>query len=344
MTADPRHPQAFILDGDTPVVSGSRRSRAAPKITFDQEPQETAIAVVPHTASRQSSRYFRWNLVLVSAVTSLIIMWAGLFLTQLVQSFFAQSVFLGWIAFAITATAALAATAIIVRETWGLYRLRKLETLQECAARAINLDDESSARKALSDLGLLFASRQDMVLPLRDLAIHSATIMDPRDRMNLADRLLLHPIDESVHKLIARRARRVTLLTTVTPAAALDIIFVAVQNFSMLREIATAYGGRPSTLATLRLARMVVTHLAVAGGLALSDTFIQQFIGKGILGRLSARFGEGAINGILTSRIGLAAAAVCRPIPKSNTMRSDLAKLLREIATPFENEKSNSSS
>ena len=61
--------------------------------------------------------------------------------------------------------------------------------------------------------------------------------------------------------------------------------------------------------AVLKLARMVASHLAVTGGLALSDNLIQHVVGKGLLGRLSARFGEGAVNGILTSRIGLAAAA-----------------------------------
>ena len=132
--------------------------------------------------------------------------------------------------------------------------------------------------------------------------------------------------------IIAKRARRVTLLTTVTPAAALDILFVGAQNLGMLREIASLYGGRPSTLATLRLARMVVTHLAVAGGLALSDNFLHLFVGKGILGRLSARFGEGAVNGILTARIGLAAREVCRPVPQEQSKREKLSNMVKELA------------
>ena len=132
---------------------------------------------------------------------------------------------------------------------------------------------------------------------------------------------------------LPRRARRVTLLTTVTPAAALDIVFVAAQNLRMLRELAELYGGRPSTLSTLKLARMVVAHLAVTGGLALSDNLIQHVVGKGLLGRLSARFGEGAVNGILTSRIGLAARDVCRPVPQAESTKETLSSLLRELVT-----------
>jgi putative membrane protein len=77
---------------------------------------------------------------------------------------------------------------------------------------------------------------------------------------------------------------------------------------------------------------MVVTHLAVAGGLALTDNFLHLFVGKGILGKLSARFGEGAINGILTSRIGLAACEVCRPIAKEANKRETLSALAKELA------------
>lgn len=143
----------------------------------------------------------------------------------------------------------------------------------------------------------------------------------------------IQPLDLETHRIIARSARRVTMLTTLTPTAMLDILFVAAQNLRMLREIATLYGGRPSTLSTLRLARMVISHLAVTGTLALSDSLIQHMIGKGLVGRLSARFGEGTVNGIMTSRIGLAAADVCRPIPQSAETKETLAGLARELIT-----------
>ena len=78
---------------------------------------------------------------------------------------------------------------------------------------------------------------------------------------------------------------------------------------------------------------MVVTHLAVAGGLALSDNFLHLFVGKGLLGRLSARFGEGAVNGIMTARIGLAARDVCRPIPQEASAKETLGSLMRELVS-----------
>ena len=329
-----RNPQAFVLDDDAKPVrpkSTSRKPRAITGISFEQLPEPQELVVVPATIARAKTRGLRWGMLLISALFTLFSLWAGLAITQLVESFFARSPWLGWSVAAIAGLAGFAALAIVVREIWGLLRLNKIEGMQEKAARAINLDETASARDVITGLVEIYANRPEMAWSLKSFASHGNDIMDPKDRVRLAARIIIEPLDEAAHRIIAKRARRVTLLTAVTPAAALDILFVASQNLGLLRELAELYGGRPSTLATLKLARMVVTHLAVTGGLALSDSLIQQVVGKGLLGRLSARFGEGAVNGILTSRIGLAAMDVCRPIPGKTPAREALGKLLREV-------------
>jgi putative membrane protein len=49
--------------------------------------------------------------------------------------------------------------------------------------------------------------------------------------------------------------------------------------------------------------------------MAVGDSLVQQILGHGIAARLSARLGEGVLNGLLTARVGLSAMAVCRPAP-----------------------------
>ena len=93
------------------------------------------------------------------------------------------------------------------------------------------------------------------------------------------------------------------------------MIYVAVENLRMLRTVAGLYGGRPGTLGSLRLARMVITHIVATGGIALTDDLLGQFIGQDVLRRLSRRLGEGAFNGALTARVGATAVEVCRPLP-----------------------------
>lgn len=329
MTKNNRAPQAFVLDQEPEHKKSPRK----PSVIFTTEEPEQELVLAPQSYVQPIKRGWRWGGILIGSLFSLTTLWAGLTATQMIEGFFARSPLLGWIALGVASLAGLAALIIILKEIWGLARLRQIEKLQLTAAHALNQDDEASALQTVHGLTQLYQGKPETSWNLKSYAAHAGDILDPRDRVRLAERYLVEPLDEVAHRIIANRAKRVTLLTTVTPAAALDIMFVAAQNIAMLREIATLYGGRPSTFATLKLARMVVSHLAIAGGLALSDNFIHLFVGKGLLGRLSARFGEGAVNGILTSRIGLAACDVCRPIPKAASKRETLGSLLKELAS-----------
>ena len=61
--------------------------------------------------------------------------------------------------------------------------------------------------------------------------------------------------------------------------------------------------------------RHVIAHLTVTGGMAAGDSLVQQMLGHGVAAKLSARLGEGVLNGLLTARLGLAAIEVARPLP-----------------------------
>jgi putative membrane protein len=337
MTDRPRRPKAFVLD-EPPVEerhAPPRRPQAITGITFETEPDAGAVIVMP-PAPLPAPKRLRWGLVLASSLFALVSLWAGLAVTQLIEDFFARSPVLGWIALGVAGVAGVAALAIVIREIWALARLKRIEHIQVDAAHAINTGDAAAASRAVSGLSSLYASRPDARLGLRELKAHDADIMDGRDRLRLAERHLVSWRDGEAHRIIAHAARRITFLTTVAPTPALDMLFVAAQNLHMMRELAALYGGRPSTLATIRLARMVIGHLAVTGGIALSDNLLQHVVGKGLLGRLSARFGEGAVNGILTARVGLAARDVCRPIPQEASAKDTLGSLLKELVSGTE--------
>ena len=114
---------------------------------------------------------------------------------------------------------------------------------------------------------------------------------------------------------IAAAAKRVSLVTAISPRAILDVIFVAAQIVRLVRRIAEIYGGRPGLLGLIKLARSIGAHIAITGGMAVGDSLLQQLVGHGIASKISARLGEGVLNGLLTARVGLSALAVCRPAP-----------------------------
>jgi putative membrane protein len=313
----PRRPTAFRLPETAEI---------------EIEPDLPEPELVPATAQPLGlRRSFRWGSVLVSAASSLAVLWAGFAVTQFIEALFQRSVVLGGIGVSLAGLIALALIAILLREVIGLIRLNALGSIQDDAARAIAARDAAAAQLALSHLRRLYGGRPELAAALADLDRHERDIMDPADRIRIAERDIVSRLDETAGRIITRSSRRVTLTTAVMPAAALDILFVAALNFRMLRDLATLYGGRPGFIGTLRLARMVLSHLAVTGGLALTDNIVQHVLGRGVLGRLSARFGEGAVNGIMTARIGLAALDICRPLPFITRPKPGLAEFLQQV-------------
>ena len=64
----------------------------------------------------------------------------------------------------------------------------------------------------------------------------------------------------------------------------------------------------------------------------------RQFVGQDVLRRLSRRLGEGAFNGALTARVGVAGITLVRPLPfieaKPPRVRDILGEVLRRSGDP----------
>src|SRR5262249_58317639 len=123
------------------------------------------------------------------------------------------------------------------------------------------------------------------------------------------------PAAPGARRSITRSAKRVATVTAMSPMALIAVSYVLIENLRLLRTLAALYGGRPGFFGLMRLAHLVLAHLVATGGVALTDDLLGQFLGQDILRRLSRRLGEGAINGALTARGGIAAIPGARPLP-----------------------------
>ena len=103
--------------------------------------------------------------------------------------------------------------------------------------------------------------------------------------------------------------------TALIPMALVDMAAVLFINLRMIRTIAELYDGRASWIGSWRLLRAVAAHLIATGAVAATDDLLGPLVGGGVLGKLSRRFGEAAVNAALTARVGVAAIEVCRPLP-----------------------------
>jgi putative membrane protein len=214
--------------------------------------------------------------------------------------------------------AGLTALALLIlgaREIAAIARQRHITNLHIEFAKARAADDRNSARKLIRELSSLYTTRPETAQARAHLRDLTQEIVDGRDLIDIAERTLVEPIDAKVRAGIASAARRVSMVTALAPRAVIDVLFVAAQSIYLIRLISMLYGGRPGVFGFLKLLRSVGTHIAITGGMAATDTILQQVIGHGIAAKLSAKLGEGVLNGLLTARVGLSAMAVCRPLP-----------------------------
>jgi putative membrane protein len=94
-----------------------------------------------------------------------------------------------------------------------------------------------------------------------------------------------------------------------------DIAFVVYESVRLAGAVAALYGARPGFFGFWRLTGAILSHLAVTGGLVLTDGIVEQLVGQGLAAKLSQRLGEGVVNGLMTVRVGIAAMRVVRPLP-----------------------------
>ncbi|MBK5196707.1 MAG: TIGR01620 family protein [Methyloceanibacter sp.] len=277
-------------------------------------------------------RGLRWGTILMGALGGLISLAASLWLYDWALSLIARDDWIGWAAVGLLGLVLFALLMIILREAAGLARLGRLGKIRHEADSAARQNDKPLAVDVAARLKRLYGGRKDLAWGLARLAEHEHDIMDAAELLRLTERTLVAPLDPFARGIVAASAKRVSVVTAVSPGALIDMLFVGTENLRMLRRLATLYGARPGTLSLLKLARMVVTHIVLTGGIALGDDVIQQMIGHGLTAKLSARLGEGLFNGALTTRIGIAAIDVCRPLPYIEVQRPRFRELVAEVA------------
>jgi putative membrane protein len=314
-------PRAFRLSGDETVTSKPAPEVIEPEIdVFAAELVEGVPGGDEAAAAAQAKgvldRYFLSpGGVFLSAASGLVTLAISVWAWKLVEDLFSHSALLGMIGLALAIAAAAAALLFIAREMRSILLQNRIAKLHAAMAQARAANDAKAASANVRELCALYETRVDLARPRAMMGDYAKQIIDGKDLIDLAERNLVAPLDQKARREIAAAAKRVSVVTAVSPRAVLDVIFVAGQAVVLMRRISEIYGGRPGLLGFFKLARSVGAHLAITGTVAVGDTLLQQVLGHGVAARLSAKLGEGVLNGLLTARVGLSAMAVCRPTP-----------------------------
>lgn len=323
MNASAPRPAAFRADDPRVAVSSPDEPLLTRAELRELEASQTLPAVVESAPRRK--RF--WGKLFWSAAGGLVSLGLGLAVANLIESMFAIAPWLGWLASALAALAALALLVISARELWSIFRLAKIEKLQKRAVEVLGSDDRSEGKAVVGELIALTRAMPRVARGRAAVESYTGDIIDGADFVRLAEREMLSGLDAEARILVSAAAKRVSLVTAISPRAAIDMIFVFANTLFLVRKLATLYGGRPGMLGMLRLARHVISHLALTGSMAVGDSIVQQVLGHGLAAKLSARLGEGVLNGLLTARLGIAAIEVTRPLPFAALPRPTLSDL-----------------
>jgi putative membrane protein len=339
MNDRPRKPAAFSLPADATPERVKPRAPAAfdeaVRLTPDAEDPFIATTadvpeLIPPVATPRRRR-LTLGRIAFGALGLLVSLAIGLWVDALIRDLFSRNDWLGYLAIGAAAVAVLAVLGLVLRELIGLRRLAAVQDLKRDVVDATLSPTPSVGRTIVARLVHLLSARPQTARGRARLAETEGEIIDAAHLVDLAERELMAPLDREARALILGAAKRVSIVTAVSPRALVDLGYVIYESSRLVRGMAELYGGRPGKIGMLRLMRDVIAHLAVTGSIAMGDSLVQQVLGHGLASKLSARLGEGVINGLMTARIGIAAMDLCRPMPFRALKRPGIGDFIGDL-------------
>ncbi len=320
----PKDPVLIYLDGaqSAPDVAN------APVVTdAEEKPQGAAMQTAAHLATRRPSRIMRWLWRLIAAFVGLAVSVA---IWDFVISSFMRSPILGWTATVVVMALLALLSLQILYEVAAFARLSRVGRFR-CDAEAVRAtEDPDRARILVERLVQFYAYRPETGWGRARLAEARSEVIDAVTLVDQAEIEILGPLDEMARHEVEVATRRVATVTALLPLALADVATALITNLHMIRRIAEIYGGRPVLFGTWRLVRHVLSHLVATGAMAAGDDLLTQVFGGTLLAKLSGRFGEGLVNGMMTARVGLSAMEVCRPLPFSADRRPSVLRIVKD--------------
>lgn len=318
------------------IEASDRRSSPDAPPAPDTRPAAEANSTTPVSQSRARAHHrssLRRTVALGSVLLALAL--AGAVIEALVKPAFGRADPIAWLTLTGVILLATALMLAGLNEIRALTRLRRLESLRERAHAVLQGDsvDDPGLVKTLSEL---HNARPELKPALQRFRTNAEGVGDTANQITAFDAMVLADLDTRVERVTVAAVRRSITATAVSPFPLLDAAFTAWTNLRVVRDIAVINGGRPGTLATLGLIRKAFFSVLAAGVFESAQDAVHDVVGGGLAGRLSTTMATAVTNGLLTARLAVTAADVCRPVPRSTRDRPNARQLLgRALSDSF---------
>jgi putative membrane protein len=272
-----------------------------------------------------------WLKLFLGAAAAFALGVVGLDAYDYAVSLFERSAWLGGVFSGLLGLVVIGALGVVGREVLSLRKLAKVDDLRTAGERLMTSEAHGQAEDFLRKVEKLYRDRPELDQPIWRFHDQASDALNDRERIELFASTVFQPIDQEAYRIVKRSGRDIGVLTALTPIGALDSLIVLVRTVSMMRSIAKLYGVRPGFTATIRLAKRGVRNIVIAGVGELVSHAAVETAGASLIKMLSARAGQGAVNGLLAARIGLSVMQICRPLPFAEDELPSLKKLRSEI-------------
>ena len=157
------------------------------------------------------------------------------------------------------------------------------------------------------------------------------------------ERVFLEPLDKEAMRRVSAHCFQTGNLIALSPWVAADMLLSLWRSIKMIDEISQVYGLRPSLTNRLKLIKIVMRKMLFVGVTELAtDKAIESLGLHTLAAAASARVGQGISAAIYTSKIGIAAMEVTRPVefseanlPSSSAVIGPMLQKLKSLVTKF---------
>jgi putative membrane protein len=294
--------------------------------------EDSSKVPAPSTAPPPPARGWKlWSRLLAGGAGLFLVGALGVEAYDFVADLLSRSVLLGWTFGALLAAAAAGAVGIAGREIGALRRLERVAELRKEAKLHLDSRVHGEVDGLIGRIEALYRGRPDVEAALERFRTEASDALDDGERLTLFARTVLEPLDRRAYRIVTRAGRDIGALTALSPLGLLDGAIVLARTFAMLREVARHYGVRPAAAASWSLFKEAVRNVLAAGVADLAADAAVETVGSSLLSVLSARAGQGVLNGVLAARLGLGAMELCRPLPFRQDEMPSVKRLRAEL-------------
>ena len=243
---------------------------------------------------------------------------------------FDSSMFLGTVYFAVIGCAVLAVARTLIREAaaCAVFRSRKTCRETDVKTEVCELLAKQKCNRG-ADVAEAFGQwkqRADSFTAAKDVkSAYSELILEPFT-------------DKKAVKIISANSLQTAAFVATSPFVFTDMLFVFAANLRMTSQIAECYGMELGLSVRWRIYKTVFRNMMTAGGAELL-TDMASPLGVGLIGKFSAKIGQGMLSGLYAARLGVKVAELCRPVEFTDKNRPSTSIVFKSIYEMFKDRK-----